>query len=36
MTYTVQFEDKTTNELFWLTVHLVEDVVIPPTREGDE
>jgi hypothetical protein len=36
MTYTIQFENKETNQLFWLTVHLVEDVVIPPTTEGDE
>lgn len=28
MTYTIQFENKETNQLFWLTVHLVEDVVI--------
>ena len=36
MNYTIKFEDKATNELFWLTVHLVEDFVIPPTKEGDK
>lgn len=28
MTYTIQFEDNATREIFRIVVHLVEDVVI--------